>query len=659
MCTALIRKRLLQSVQSYFKDVSNLTVVNLIPFLHSSKFGTKVSFDKETNEGDEKTPVNNDSETDDATDDEGAGASGLASSQFSAAPLLRQHPNQITKIVDRNGSIVLSTLSLRKDKERNGSAVIQVGTALFKVTRVPLEFCLSRLQAKEKKEMENLGREIGGSVTTTFDCDTITYLVSPDKSSTAKSMSAWALDVPTVTVEFLRAFAKRSKLDDPLPKYQDYEAPASESKIENELTPSKRRRILGGYKVLSLMPSEGEVMCQCTGAAIIPLYRTGDDGKIDYKFWQSDEFWEDLKKEQEEDSLVIVWLDTASKKLKKGRDYLIKYMKGTGKGESSCAISCVNQNGIARAISDGSNLKDVNEKELVPLKEFEDTPHGTSDPRESSSEQMETEVILEEATKESSIREQKTDGQSAIEDAEPDLQQPVRQKRSKNPDRSQNQSGWMNSSKSKSSTQGAESGWISTTQDLSKNSDDEHGTETYDVVETADVENVLHKNPSKRKTETNNLLQQTNDGWLRAAPQGKGRDRCKRSRAELTALGDAFLRDSAETIFCSNLQVAPPNREAHTDGARNPSNVKNFKKFKKNSIIAGAKMHSIAPITLVSVLPKESERQKELETMQNELDSEQRAADSLFTGNEGKKRREGIRNYFESGQASRGRSRKS
>lgn len=70
-------------------------------------------------------------------------------------------------------------------------------------------------------------------------------------------------------------------------------------------------------------------------------------------------------------------------------------------------------------------------------------------------------------------------------------------------------------------------------------------------------------------------------------------------------------------------------------------------------------MHSIAPITLVSVLPKESERQKELEEMQHELDSEQRAADSLFTGDEGRKRKEGIRNYFGSAQASRGRRRKS
>ena len=638
----------------------------MIPFLHSSKFGTKVSYDKETNDGDEKTPVNNDSETDDETDDEGAGASALVPSQFSATPLLGQNPNQITKVLDKNGSIVLSTLSLRKDKARNGSVVIQVGTALFRVTRVSLEFCLSRLQAKEKKEMEELGREIGVSVTTTFDCDTITYLVSPDMSSTAKSISAWALDVPTVTVEFLRAFAKRTKIEDPLPKYQDYEAPASESKIENELAPSKRRRILGGYKVLSLMPSEGEVMCQCTGAAIIPLYRTGDDGKVDFKFWQSDEFWEGLQKDQEEDSLVIVWLDSASKKLKKGRDYLIKYMKSTEKGEGSFAISCVNQTGIARAISKGENLMDVNDNELVPLKEFEDTPHGTSDSRESPSEQMETEVILEKATKESSIREQKTGGQSAIEDAEPDLQQSVRQKRSKKPDRSQNQSGWMNSSKSKSSTQEAESGWISTTQDASKNSGDGHGTKTADVVETADVENVetanvenvLRKNPSKRNTVTNNHLQQTNDGWLCAAPQGKGRDRCKRSRAELSALGDEFLRDSAETIFCSNLQVGPPNRE-HTDGAINSSNVQNFKKFKKNSIIAGAKMHSIAPITLVSVLPKESERQKELEEMQHELDSEQRAADSLFTGDEGRKKKEGIRNYFGSAQASRGRRRKS
>ena len=613
----------------------------LIPsFLYSSKFGTKASFEKEVKE-DRETPSNNDSETDDETDDEGGdGISAPSSSQFAGAPLRSQNRDQIIKILEKNGSIVLSALSVR-----NGSAAVQIGNALFKVTRVPLELCLSRIQAKEKKEVDELGRKIGANVTTNFDCNTITYLVSPDQASTAKSISAWAIDVPTVTVDFLRAFATRTKLDDPLPKYEDYEAPRNDSKIENNLTPSKRRRILGSYKVLSLMSSEGETMCRCTGAAIIPLYKIGEDGKDDLKFWQNEEFFEDLKKLQEDDSLMIVWLDPISKKLKKGKDYLMKVMKALNKKKDGFSISCVNQSGLAHAISDGSHLKDLDGNELVPIKRVESTPDRNSDSKDSSlDDQMETEVIVEESGQQASTSQQrKADTQSpnvSIGD-ENEETEPVSKRSLKISDRNQSQSGWITSSNSKSSIQ----------EGVSKNSKSDKKDDNADME---NIENEKHFQPIKKKI---TLLQKKN-GWLCAAPQGKARAHYKRSRTELGEMGDAFLRESAETIFCSNLIVARNNKKDQIDVTTPFSHVKNFKKFQKNSIIAGAKMHSIAPITLVSVLPKESERQKELETMQSDLDREQRAADSLFCGNDGRKGRGGIRDHFGLAQASRGRRRK-
>ena len=54
-----------------------------------------------------------------------------------------------------------------------------------------MQFCLSRLDSKQKKECEECGPRVGADITTTFDCDNIKYLVSPDKSTTAKLISSW------------------------------------------------------------------------------------------------------------------------------------------------------------------------------------------------------------------------------------------------------------------------------------------------------------------------------------------------------------------------------------------------------------------------------------------------------------------------------------
>jgi len=256
-----------------------------------------------------------------------------AANQMGNAPALlsMNNPNQTTKILEKNGSIILTSLSLRQGKKRDGSVSIQVGNALFKVTRVPLEFCLSRLEAKDKKHVEALGPLVGANVTVAFDPDTITYIVSPDKLVTSKSLSAWALNVPNVTDGYIRALAERSNATDPLPNVDDYDPPGALGTLlesnENNASPAMRCRLLKGYKVLSMQVSDGEMMTRCTGATVVPLYKEGANGKVDLKFWQNDEYWAELMEKQKEDRLVIVWLECSSKKVKKGRDFLVKKMK--------------------------------------------------------------------------------------------------------------------------------------------------------------------------------------------------------------------------------------------------------------------------------------------------------------------------------------------
>jgi hypothetical protein len=517
-------------------------------------------------------------------------------------------------------------------------------------------------------------------VTSNFDCDCVTHLVSPDKSSTAKSISAWALNIPTVTSDFVRAHANRKNIKDPLPQVLDYEAPPGLSRIENDAMPSKRRKLLEGYKVLSLMWSEGEMMCQCTGATVVPLYRTGSDGKIDLKFWQSDEFWEDLKQQQGKDRLVVVWLDSASKKLKKGRDYLVQVTRELEKQPGNFQIYCINQNGIARAISYGSNLIDVNEKTLVPMETSSATENcHTVDPicQDSSKENKVTEKeeldqhefsadfssssIMDSQPKTSTNKsraavtemdettEKKDDGTNSKRSSSSNRESSQQQQRKKEKSVIEGQSGWISSTKSKSVT-------------VAEKKTEMRNSETNDAGHTVtEVDQNDDEHSKADQTTQKSRLSQTEDGWFCAAPQGRERSLYKRPLEEFNEMGDINIRSSAETEYCNDLVVR--SKQSHVRNTQdvqinsttiNSDKVKDFKRFKKNPIIAGAKMHSISQIRLISVLPKESERQRELESMQLDLEREQLVADALFSGERGTNKK-GIQNFFQPTPKSRGR----
>lgn len=643
-----------------------------------SKFGTRLSMEKDSSYPMDTRNANN-SDTDDETDDERP--TSTTSSQLSAVPIHFPNSSLVTKTLEKNGSVVIESLTLREGSQiKDNYALVQVGNALFKVTRIRLEFCLSRLQPKEKKELEGLGEIIGANITSTFDCDSITHLVSPDKSSTAKSISAWALNIPTVTSDFIRAHANRKNMKDPLPQVTEYEAPPGLSRIENDATPLKRRKLLEGYKVLSLMWSEGEMMCKCTGATVVPLYRTASDGKMDLKFWQNDEFSIDLKRQQEKDRLVVVWLDSASKKLKKGRDYLVRVMHELEKEPGKFQMNCINQNGIARAISYASNLTDVDEKTLVPLKtcgdaENEDEsdrahPRVSKETKPVECEEFHQQEVLGDCSTSSVVQSQPKTAVNKSLDVTTEREEilqgndvsanskrssgrnkvsfPSQQKR-KEKSTMEGQSGWIKSTKSKSVTVGDKG--VETRHSESDNVD----YTTAEINPNDDGHTQTYKSMQKSR------LSQTQDGWFCAAPQGKERECYKRPLAECNEMGDINVRSSAQTEYCDDLVVRPKQsrkRIAHevqmNSTNANSEKVKDFKRFKKNPIIAGAKMHSISQIPLISVLPKESERQRELENMQLDLEREQLVADALFSG-EGGKSRKGIQNYFQPTPKSRGR----
>jgi hypothetical protein len=195
--------------------------------INESKFGTKIFVQKEEQDDVNKEEPCNDDTTDDETDDEGGAnipalSAGTISNQTSAAGLsFSEESGYTVKILKKNGRIVLPSLSIRANKKNESSVIVQIGQAAFKITRVPLEFCLSRLTSEQEKDLERIGPRIGANVTTTFNNETITCLVSPHKPTTE-------LDIPTVSVDFIRALEARLNAEDPLPKAEDYECPPAE-----------------------------------------------------------------------------------------------------------------------------------------------------------------------------------------------------------------------------------------------------------------------------------------------------------------------------------------------------------------------------------------------------------------------------------------------
>ena len=136
-------------------------------------------------------------------------------------------------------------------------------------------------------------------------------------------------------------------------------------------------------------------------------------------------------------------------------------------------------------------------------------------------------------------------------------------------------------------------------------------------------------------------LPTTSDGWFVAAPS-------KSRKAYRKAIDETETENpmvAAETQKVSGLVVREYVKLAATSRpGRSARKGKDFKRFRKNHVIRGfsssepkyADYHSgshnatIPTIRLISVLPKESERQRQLEMQQQELARENEIADNLF-----------------------------
>lgn len=133
-------------------------------------------------------------------------------------------------------------------------------------------------------------------------------------------------------------------------------------------------------------------------------------------------------------------------------------------------------------------------------------------------------------------------------------------------------------------------------------------------------------------------LPATRDGWMVAAP--RRRKAYRREVAEDEDVPDA----AAETERVSGLVVrkyVPPSKGNVRGRTNSNGKKKDFKGFRKNSVLRGYTSFdasgcqannnaSLPRIRLVDVMPQESERQRQLQQYQADLEREQELADQLF-----------------------------
>ena len=661
-----------------------------------SKFGTRIYYEKSHDviaaaATSASTPTDpNASDENDETDDEQFPSQGQQSSSLPSV-LNLDMDSYTMKTVEKNGHLILHCLSSYQQTSISPpplkNVVVQCGSAYFTISRIPMEFCTSRISASSKKKLESVAPYIGAIVTNVVHPKTMTHLVAPDQMSSAKNISAWIMNVPVVTEAYVYAIADRKQGSDPMPKVEDYICQKVESEFTFDDPKSKtaqlsvvdRQKILSGYKILNLNDSHPEIenMCKCAGATVVQLYRKSK-GKADVKFWQNQKFFEELKIEQEKDGLELVWLDPGNAtKFKKGKDYLAKMAE-----DGLVRLSCIDMfEGAAKAIQDVNDLIDLDGKPVMrnhTFVEMKNDANAKESIRELSTEEVETvqahqsphdinhslnaqaavcqnqeDMVVESSvpshsndvhlSKSNASRKRKATFQEELAMNDASFDHHVEE--NEDTDNIDHSCDWQSSrnktsKKSKRDTQ-MSLGWMSSQNRQSHQDEDA-------IDEEIDEENSGLRTTSEPEARRMQLVQ-ASDGWMVTAPSGKERYKLKRSVHEMNELGEENARDAADTIRMNLIVRTKAEVEAiRVSGLKNTKKrgSKDFKRFVKNSIIPGIKEHTFSGIQLVSVSANESDRRRELEEEEANLERQQRAADDLFS--EGGLRIGGgsIRNFF-------------
>ena len=184
--------------------------------------------------------------------------------------------------------------SVRSDNEKDPLR------AIISIKRIPLNLCPSKVSAMDRLKIEAVAPSIG--VTLADSAIGInaapflgylarTHLLIPQNADkqvpTMKSLSAWCLNMPIVTPDFvLRGLRERKHSRDPLPEVDEYSPWGQESGIrysdaiiaeqEGNGPCQGCRDPLKGFYFVSLMPSETEGLVLAAGAYVFRAYLLQD-----------------------------------------------------------------------------------------------------------------------------------------------------------------------------------------------------------------------------------------------------------------------------------------------------------------------------------------------------------------------------------------------
>lgn len=653
----------------------------------SSRFGTFVISENEKEETKSASKDDDSATGDEATDDEGQGAvSQQASSQFSsiATKLVNPTSARSDKV---DGPTVLTSLC-----QSNGRAIIQCGQngSTLVVRRVPIRVVLSRAPKATKELWAKRCPTLGVSLLETIDEATTTHLVTADRITNAKSLVAWFLKKPMVTFDYLEALWNRTSPEDELPNATDFSPPPGDK--EDFWDQEPKRGLWSHATLLSYAGSDDmEALCRAAGATIVELYNEKDPieaadeaiakhngcffinsstrtyAKIVKHLKRSDvpaltqkslalfisqqealkdsqdnligkpagaNSDQETSKEKDDDSTVAEEEEAPSKDLESEASNQPKSQPSQRSARTAKRKAAAPDDNIQL---EESPSKDVDTQAESMDAEPLERPISSRTSRKRVLEKEDDNDALERpatsrSSRKKSRKEADVDEVEAVERPRASRKRnlEVVQEVEKLPTKKKRESfgGWtdvrkpsqQDSKKSSQESASNEDGEIQAGDDDEEEQPDEDDGDEEAVVE--------QEHYGVRKS-----LPKTKDGWLVAAPED--RREFKATEAELLDTledGATSLPPTAATDIVKGMVVAAKSQKR--GGAVSQSGVQDFKRFRKNPVI---RVGEVSRIQMRTVLPKQSDRQTELQDEQAELEVSLREAEALFRdqGNKG------------------------
>ncbi|KAL9179466.1 hypothetical protein ACHAXT_008756 [Thalassiosira profunda] len=652
-----------------------------------SKFGTFVSVDegllKENQANDAaNTAKAGGDETGDETDDEGGAAKGvnlhqLTEKQARAAELLSGNDTATgaPKFVRLEANQSFPLLQLSHSSASSPHVIILFGPqgSGIRLSLLPLRFTFSRVKKAELDPLLAALHYVGGAHSTQWDAKKSTHLVAPDKTAAAKGIMAWASRRPVVTKAFIEALLGRTAAGDELPKEEDYTPKGSWDKnLQWTEEPSKA---LKGYRIAVMVDDDNGPLAESAGADVLRLHEEAPTTHAEFNTW-----WAAQTAKAIEDKRALAVVSSTSKKCKQFHDWL----------KHDDTIRFTNAKNLAKAITnndgEGELLSDTKKGLIEKLAgwdaaEKEEEEEGTKKPAaeevgkpeaaekapeeeapaEPAAEPMEEvdftnaggDVAVEEPPEEAPAKASRKSPKRKArrEELEEEKEEPERQKRRR---KNEEEDGGTTKGRSKKDVP------------VEEEAEEEEEEPAADKSTTKKSNQSAPTNRRPKKAEESDdepglpeeriALPVTADGWLVAAPKKR-----KAYRKEIDDAEENVPDKSAESERVS-LQVrayVPPNRAAgnRSTARAGGKKKKDFKRFRKNHVLgrnnnAPSNQSYVPTIRLCETLPKESERQRQLQQEQERLEEEQELADQLFNDvgtKSGRKRGGGMRDFLSQG----------